>query len=158
MAAHINSMGGAGFAPGNPSHSAYGAVAAGAPVQGRTGAVEHSPGASPSVGAPPSDLHPTSTAMVPIEAVPVEESAQLIDSEGEPFSPVIVRLPVELDVMVPVRDFRVRNLLSLQSGQVVESQWGNGEDVPVAAGEIPLAWGEFEVIESQLAVRITRLS
>ena len=70
----------------------------------------------------------------------------------------MARLPVELDVTVPVREFRVRNLLALQPGQLIESQWGNGEDVPLASGEVQLAWSEFEVIDSQLAVRITRLA
>ena len=40
--------------------------------------------------------------------------------------PPVARLPVELDVAVPVRDFRVRNLLALEPGQVIESQWGTG--------------------------------
>jgi flagellar motor switch protein FliN/FliY len=67
-------------------------------------------------------------------------------------------LPVEVDVTVPVRDFRVRNLLALAKGQLIESQWGNGEDVPLSAGDVQLAWSEFEVIEAQLAVRVTRLA
>ncbi len=74
-----------------------------------------------------------------------------------PFSAPVSLLPVELDVAVPVRQFRVRNLLALQPGQLIESQWGNGEDVPLASGEVRLAWSEFEVIETRLAVRITRL-
>jgi flagellar motor switch protein FliM len=74
------------------------------------------------------------------------------------FSPQVALLPVELDVAVPVRDFRVRNLLALEVGQLIESQWGNGEDVPLASGEVQLAWSEFEVVESQLAVRVTRLA
>ena len=78
--------------------------------------------------------------------------------EADEFGPVIVRLPVELDVMVPVREFRVRSLLTLEPGQVIETRWGHGEDVPLAAGAVTLAWCEFEVIESQLAVRITRVS
>ena len=65
---------------------------------------------------------------------------------------------MELDVAVPVRQFRVRNLLALEPGQLIESQWGNGEDVPLASGDVQLAWSEFEVIETQLAVRITRLA
>ena len=69
----------------------------------------------------------------------------------------LARLPVELDVAVPIRQFRVRNLLSLAPGQVVESQWGNGEDVPLASGAVQLTWSEFEVIDARLAVRITRL-
>lgn len=70
----------------------------------------------------------------------------------------VARLPVELDVAVPVREFRVRNLLALKPGQLIESQWGNGEDVPLASGDVQLAWSEFEVIDSQLAVRVTRLA
>jgi hypothetical protein len=46
----------------------------------------------------------------------------------------------------------------LAKGQLIESQWGNGEDVPLAAGDVQLAWSEFEVIEAQLAVRVTRLA
>lgn len=69
----------------------------------------------------------------------------------------IARLPVELDVGVPIRDFRVRNLLSLAPGVVVASQWAHVEDLPVLAGDKPLAWSEFEVVDSHLAVRLTRL-
>jgi len=70
----------------------------------------------------------------------------------------ISRLPVELDVAVPVRNFRVRNLLALEPAQVIESGWGHGEDVPLASGAVQLAWSEFEVIDTQLAVRVTRLA
>jgi len=78
--------------------------------------------------------------------------------EPPPLRAPVSLLPVELDVAVPVRQFRVRNLLALQPGQLIESEWGNGEDVPLASGDVQLAWSEFEVIESQLAVRITRLA
>jgi len=82
----------------------------------------------------------------------------LEQGDSPAFGPPIVLLAVELDVAVPVRDFRVRNLLALAPGQLIESQWGNGEDVPLASGEVQLAWSEFEVIDAQLAVRITRLA
>lgn len=70
----------------------------------------------------------------------------------------MTRLPVELDVAVPIQEFRVRDLLALELGRVVETRWGHGDDVPLAAGAVQLAWSEFEVIDTQLAVRITRLS
>jgi flagellar motor switch protein FliN len=73
-------------------------------------------------------------------------------------SPIVGRLPVELEVAVPVREFRVRDLLSLERGSVIETQWKHGEDLPLVAGEIQLAWSEFEVIETRLAVRVTRLA
>jgi flagellar motor switch protein FliM len=70
----------------------------------------------------------------------------------------IARLPVELEVAVPVRDFRVRNLLVLERGQVIETQWAHGTDMPLSCGDVQLAWSEFEVIDTQLAVRVTRLA
>ena len=73
-------------------------------------------------------------------------------------TPQLGRLPVELDVSVPIRNFRVRNLLALEASHLVESGWGPGEDVPLAAGNVQLAWSEFEVIDTQMAVRVTRLA
>jgi flagellar motor switch/type III secretory pathway protein FliN len=74
------------------------------------------------------------------------------------FGGIVSRLPVELDVAIPVREFRVRNLLALKAGELIESQWANGEDLPLAAGDVQLAWSEFEVLDAQLAVRITHLA
>jgi flagellar motor switch/type III secretory pathway protein FliN len=70
----------------------------------------------------------------------------------------VARLPVELDVSVPVRNFRVRDLLALEPTHLIESDWGHGDDVPLASGHVQLAWSEFEVIDRQLAVRVTRLA
>ncbi len=79
------------------------------------------------------------------------------EPEIPPISPVL-RLPVELEVSVPVREFRVKNLLGLESGVVVESGWNRSEDLPLSAGHVQLAWVEFEVVETQLAARLTRLA
>ncbi len=73
-------------------------------------------------------------------------------------NPRAAQLPIEIEVSVPVRDFRVRNLLALEPGKVIGSQWGNGEDLPITAGPVQLAWAEFEVIDTELAVRVTRLA
>jgi flagellar motor switch/type III secretory pathway protein FliN len=88
--------------------------------------------------------------------VPAPESQQ--DEEEPIFRAPISRLPVALGVTVPVREFRMRQLLALAPGQVIETQWSHGDDLPLAAGEVQVAWGEFEVIETQLAVRVTRLA
>ncbi len=74
-----------------------------------------------------------------------------------PASP-LARLPVELEVAVPVRDFRVRSLLALEPNVVIESQWGHAEDVPLCSDDVQLAWSEFEVVATHLAVRVTRLA
>jgi flagellar motor switch protein FliN/FliY len=68
------------------------------------------------------------------------------------------RLPVELMVSVPVRSFRIRDLLSMTAGVLIETQWGHGEDLPLSSGDVQLAWSEFEVVETRLAVRVTRLA
>jgi flagellar motor switch protein FliN/FliY len=86
------------------------------------------------------------TGLEPVEAPPMQLATPL------------ARLPVELDVSVPVREFRVRNLLALEPGQIIETEWGHGDDVPLAAADVQLTWAEFEVVETQLAVRITRLA
>jgi len=70
----------------------------------------------------------------------------------------VARLPVEVDVVIPVRAFRVRNLLAIAPGDILESRWPQGEDLPLAAGNVRLAWSEFEVIDMQLAVRVTRMA
>jgi flagellar motor switch protein FliN/FliY len=67
-------------------------------------------------------------------------------------------MPVELSVAVPVRNFRVRDLLALEAGGLIETQWANGEDLPLTSGDVPLAWSEFEVVDTRLAVRVTRLA
>ena len=92
------------------------------------------------------------------EAVALDQDSPTIAPEPQPLSPLVARLPVELEVAVPVRDFRVRNLLSLEKGNVIETRWGHGDDLPLSAGEVQLAWSEFEVIEGRLAVRVTRVA
>lgn len=88
---------------------------------------------------------------------PVTESSA-VDQNTVTFGAQITRLPVELDVSIPLRDFRVRDLLALEPGRLIESEWSNGVDLPLAAGQVQLAWTEFEVIETDLVVRLTRLA
>jgi len=88
----------------------------------------------------------------------VPSDSQSGTDEPEQSKGPMTMLPVELDVTVPVRKFRVRNLLALEPGRLIESQWVHGMDVPLAAGHVLLAWTEFEVIDSLLAVRVTRLA
>ena len=83
---------------------------------------------------------------------------EALEGEFIQLSAPVSRLPVLVDVVVPVREFRVRNLLALEPGNVVETDWGHGDDMPLTAGKVQLAWSEFEVVDTELAVRITRLA
>jgi flagellar motor switch protein FliM len=87
-----------------------------------------------------------------------ETDSHPLGHEPSALSPMIGRLPIELEVAVPVREFRVRNLLTLEKGVVIETRWGQGDDLPLSAGDVQLAWSEFEVIDTQLAVRVTRVA
>ncbi|HTW61026.1 MAG TPA: FliM/FliN family flagellar motor C-terminal domain-containing protein [Terracidiphilus sp.] len=83
---------------------------------------------------------------------------QPVEEEETSLRAPVTLLPVALDVMIPVRTFRVRHLLALAPGHVIETQWSSGDDMPLGAGNVRLAWSEFEVVDTQLAVRITRLA
>lgn len=78
--------------------------------------------------------------------------------EDHPAWPMIARLPVMLAVSIPLRGFKVCNLLDLRCGQTVESAWASPEDVPLKVGSVQLGCGEFEVVEQRLALRLTSLA
>lgn len=103
---------------------------------------------------------------LPVQDAPASPSNTLLPEPQTPrpaaafgISPdsIVARLPVEIEVGVPIRSFRVRNLLALKPGLVVASQWNHGEDLPLLAGEVQLAWIEFEVLDNRLGARITRM-
>jgi len=116
-----------------------------------------------SMPAPAQTRHPSHPPSLPGATEAAENNALIQSQEHDdgdalPLSLPVSRLPVELEVSVPVRKFRVRNLLTLGSGQVIETQWAHDEDMPLSCGEVQLAWSEFEVMDSHLAVRLTRLA
>jgi flagellar motor switch protein FliN/FliY len=78
--------------------------------------------------------------------------------EAHPAWPMISRLPTTLAVSIPLSGFRVCDLLALRSGQTVASVWAATEDVPLRVGQLQICWGEFEVVEQQMALRLTRLA
>jgi flagellar motor switch protein FliN/FliY len=67
-------------------------------------------------------------------------------------------LPVELKVAIPIPSFRVRDLVTIEKGRVLASEWANGEDLPLSCGDVQLVWTEFEVVDQKMAVRVTRLA
>jgi len=78
--------------------------------------------------------------------------------EAHPAWPMIARLPVMLSVRIPLRGFRVCDLLNLRADKTIVSAWAVTEDVPLMAGQSQLCWGEFEVVERNMALRLTRLA
>ena len=72
--------------------------------------------------------------------------------------PMLSELTITLESAIALRGLRVRDLLRLEVGQVVESLCPDSDDVPVKVGHVQLGWSEFEVLEQRLAVRLTRLA
>jgi len=72
--------------------------------------------------------------------------------------PMLSELSMTLESVIALREFKVRDLLRLEVGQVVESLCADTDDVPVKVGQVQLGWSEFEVVEQRLAVRLTRLA
>ena len=70
--------------------------------------------------------------------------------------PMISRLPAMLAVNIPLCRFKVCDLLNLKCGQTIESAWAVTEDVPLKVGALQICLGEFEVIEQNMALRLTR--
>ncbi|HXC94805.1 MAG TPA: FliM/FliN family flagellar motor C-terminal domain-containing protein [Edaphobacter sp.] len=67
------------------------------------------------------------------------------------------QLRMTLRVRVTLKRFNVRDLLSIEVGQVFESLSPAAEDVPVMIGQVQIGWSEFEVLEQRMALRLTRL-
>lgn len=86
-----------------------------------------------------------------VEEVPAEEELAELDER-------LQRLNMQVDVVLRVHSFRVQDLLSMQKGTVVETVHEHTQDVPVRCGGALLMWSEFEVLDQQLAVRVTRLA
>ena len=89
---------------------------------------------------------------------PTDNQPGALALPGMPADSVLAGLPLLLDVTIPIRSFRVGDLLTLEKGTVLETDWLHTEDVPVWCGGSQLAWTEFEVMEDKLAVRVTRIS
>lgn len=65
------------------------------------------------------------------------------------------RLPMKLLVTIPLPALSLRDLLSLEMGQLLLSSWSARDDVPLLAGDIFLANVTFEAASAQLGVRIS---
>lgn len=99
------------------------------------------------------------TALVTMqEQLEPDSGSSMARIEEHPQWLMLSRLPVVLTARIPLSAFKVRDLLLLQQGQLVQSNWSTAEDIPVKVGRVQLAWSEFEVVEDRMAMRLTRLA
>jgi len=66
-------------------------------------------------------------------------------------------LPCRLSVEVPIPRFTVRKLLDLAPGVILDTCFEEGSHVPVLVNGQMIAWGEFDVLDEILAIRLTEL-
>ena len=62
-----------------------------------------------------------------------------------------------LSVEVAIPHFTVRKLLDLEPGVILDTHYEEGAHVPVVVNGQMIAWGEFDVVDEILAIRLTEL-
>jgi flagellar motor switch/type III secretory pathway protein FliN len=87
----------------------------------------------------------------------VEISPRMARIESHPAWPLLSQMPMTLTVRITLDRLKVNELLGLKVGQILESQWSQTSDVPLAVGGVWLGWSEFEVSGQQIGVRVTQL-
>lgn len=106
-----------------------------------------------------SDAPAGDSAILPLASNPsveMDTQAGTQEQSQKPW-PAVEWLPLQLSVALPILRFRVRDLLALNPGQTIATEWPNGDDLPLSIDEVQLAWVEMETVEQEMAVRITRL-
>ncbi len=87
-----------------------------------------------------------------IDAVPIRSSPSVGDPQS--WGPLL-DVPCNVTLDLPIPAFTIANLLNLEPGAILETNWGSGEDVPLRINGQFIAWAEFEVLGTFLAARIT---
>jgi flagellar motor switch protein FliN/FliY len=78
--------------------------------------------------------------------------------EDHPAWHVLARVPQNLTALIPLPAFTVRDLLTMEKGRVIASSVLTTEMIPIRIGAVRIAWGEFEVVDQALALRIAKLA
>ena len=71
---------------------------------------------------------------------------------------VLARVPQTVTALIPLPQFTMHDLLTMEKGLVIESSVLTTDMIPIRIGQVRVAWGEFEVVEHALALRVTKLA
>jgi flagellar motor switch protein FliN/FliY len=85
------------------------------------------------------------------------EIASLRSSDEEGAWTLVKGLLCQLSVQVKIPHFTVRNLLDLAPGDILDTHYEEGSHLPVIVNGQMIAWGEFDVVDETLAIRLTEL-
>ena len=87
----------------------------------------------------------------------ITEPEPIVDrSLSDPWKQVLV-LPCRLRVEAPVTAFTVADLLGLGPGSLVRSNQKEGSHASVQVNGQVIGWGEFDVVDDALAIRLTEM-
>ena len=95
--------------------------------------------------------------MAEVENPPAAETPAALPEREDPWRHVM-DVPAVVSVEVAVVDLTVRELYRLKNGSIVTTTQSSGANVPLRVGGTLLAWGEFQVVNDHLAVRVAELS
>lgn len=70
----------------------------------------------------------------------------------------VLGLPCVLTIEIEVPGFKVADLVQLAPGRIIATRWTVGLDVPLLVNGELVAWSEFEIVQTKLAVRLTELA
>ena len=68
---------------------------------------------------------------------------------------LIQDVPLEVGVELDRRYLKIRDILELQEGSIVEMTRSAGENIDIYVGKRLVAFGEIVIIENTMGVRIT---
>jgi flagellar motor switch/type III secretory pathway protein FliN len=107
----------------------------------------------------PAEIPQIATGIAPMRMPDGEATAEGMEHiEQHPAWPALAQVPETITALLPLRGFTVRSLLLLAAGQTIESDQPLSEDIPLQIGPVQIAWGEFEVVERTMALRVTRIA
>jgi len=64
-------------------------------------------------------------------------------------------VPVEIQVELDRRMMKIREILELQAGSIIEMNRSAGENIDIYIGKQLIGFGEIVIIENAMGVRIT---
>lgn len=78
--------------------------------------------------------------------------------EEHPSWPVLAEIPEKMIAAVVLPRFTLRDLMTMEKGSVFKSDCLTSDLIPMKIGTVQIAWGEFELVDHSLALRVTRLA